>query len=97
MDKEKIFIRFREQVLQDYENLCSEQRDTALDTAWEWQQYTLTDLIELLNLALKKIPVAVDYDMLYCFCALNRVFPDFLRLIQSADILDTASVAHVFT
>lgn len=96
MDKERTFIQFQEQVLQDYENLCSEQQDTAPDTVWEWQQYTLADLIELLNLALKKIPAAVDYDMLYCFCALNRVFPDFLMLIQSAGTLDTASVAHVF-
>lgn len=97
MDKEKVLAQFRVQVLRDYEDWCSGQEIASLSIEPEMRQGTLAEWMELLNLALKKIPVAVDYDTPYRFCALNRVFPALLNLIQISGSLNASEVACMFT
>lgn len=97
MDKEKVLAQFRAQVLRDYEAWCSGQENTEPNVGPEMQQGTLVEWMELLNLVLKRIPIAVDYDTPYRFCALKRAFPALLNLIQVPGSLDAAGVAYTFT
>lgn len=97
MDKEKVFAQFRAQVLRDYENRCSGQEDRATGSLSELRQGTLAELMGLLDLIFKRIPMVVDYDTPYCFCALKRVFPVLLDLIQVPGSLDAAGLACMFT
>lgn len=97
MNKEKVLAQFRAQILQDYEDWCSGRDIAPLNVEPEMRQGTLAEWMELLNLALKKIPMAVDYDTPYRFCALNRAFPVLQNLIQISGSLDASEVACMFT
>lgn len=97
MDKENVLAQFRAQVLRDYEAWCSGQENTDPNVELEIWQGTLAEWMELLNLVLKRIPMVVDYDMPYRFCALKRVFPALLSLIKVPGSLDATGVAYTFT
>ena len=96
MDKEKVFARFQAQVLRDYEDWCSGREDVTVDVMPELRQGTLAELMGLLDLIFRRIPM-VDYDMLYCFCALKHTFPVLLDLIQVPYSLDAAGLARMLT
>lgn len=97
MNKEKLLAQFQAQVLRDYEDWCSGQENAVSNAGTEMWQGTLAEWMELLNLVLRRIPMAVDYDTLYRFCALQRVFPALLNLVQVPGCLDSAGVAYMFT
>jgi len=97
MDKKKEFVQFQTQVLRDYEDLCSGRKSAAVDDIPELRQGTLAELMELLDLAIRNIPMAVDYDTPYCYCVLKRAYPALLDLIQVPGSLDAAGLARMFT
>lgn len=96
MAKNELVTLFRRQALRYYRSWCSGKRDIRLGLLPELERCTLSDLIELINNVLKEIPLEVEYEALYCFSALEYVFPALLDAARASSNLECVNIAHLF-